>query len=67
MYTEPMCQERLIYCRGKCFGQSRGKGRQSHTGAAWEETMQHLQLATVMAAEMCLCMEGLSASPNFLC
>lgn len=26
--------------------------------------MQHLQLATVMAEGMCLCMEGFSASPN---
>ena len=26
--------------------------------------MQHLQLATVMAEGMCLCMEGLSVSPN---
>lgn len=37
------------------------------TGAARQNTKQQLQLGTVMAEGMCLCMDGVSASPNGSC
>lgn len=37
------------------------------TGAARQNTKQQLQLGTVMAEGKCLCMDGVSASPNGSC